>query len=161
MSRPCTFRRIYETPRIVCYKPAGIPMSALEEVRLGLDELEAVRMADLEGLYHEAAAERMGVSRQTFGNIVESARKKIADALVNGKALVIEGGRVTVAAREFVCLACANDWLIPFGEQRPEKCPCCGSENIHRNWSPAPDSKDSAPRGCGGRRKRCGRHGNE
>jgi predicted DNA-binding protein (UPF0251 family) len=132
-------------------------MSTLEEVRLGLDELEAVRMADLEGLYHEEASERMGISRQTFGNIVESARKKIADALVNGKALVVEGGRVTVMAREFTCLACAYIWPIPFGEKRPEKCPSCGSDNIHRNWQTAPDSGDSAPRGCGRRMRRCGR----
>jgi len=76
------------------FKPRGIPLSALEEVVLGLDEMEAVRLADGEGLYQEQAAEKMGISRQTFGRIIESAHKKIAEALVAGKALRIEGGEI-------------------------------------------------------------------
>jgi predicted DNA-binding protein (UPF0251 family) len=67
-------------------------VDSLEEVRLTLDELEAVRLADLEGLYQEDAARKMDISRQTFGNIVNSAHKKIADVLLNAKALKIEGG---------------------------------------------------------------------
>jgi predicted DNA-binding protein (UPF0251 family) len=66
----------------------------LEEVNLTLDELEAVRLADLEGLYQEDAARKMDISRQTFGNIINSAHKKIADVLLNAKALKIEGGMV-------------------------------------------------------------------
>jgi predicted DNA-binding protein (UPF0251 family) len=67
-------------------------MRMLEQVALTVDELEALRLADLEGLYQEQAAEEMGVSRQTFGRILEAAHKKVADALVGGKALSIEGG---------------------------------------------------------------------
>lgn len=77
------------------FKPQGVPLSMLEEVVLTDDELEAVRLADVEGLYQEQAAEQMAVSRQTFGRILESAHTKIGDALVNGKALCIEGGHVT------------------------------------------------------------------
>jgi len=66
----------------------------LEEVKITLDELESVRLADYDGLYQEDAAKKMNVSRQTFGNIVNSAHKKIADALLNAKALKIEGGVV-------------------------------------------------------------------
>jgi predicted DNA-binding protein (UPF0251 family) len=66
----------------------------LEEVNLALDELEAVRLADLEGLYQENAAKKMNISRQTFGNIIERAHRKIADVLLNAKALKIEGGIV-------------------------------------------------------------------
>lgn len=77
-------------------KPAGIPARELEEVRLALDEAEALRLADLEGLYQEAAARCMGVSRQTFGRIVETARRKVADAILNGKALRVDGGKVTI-----------------------------------------------------------------
>jgi predicted DNA-binding protein (UPF0251 family) len=66
----------------------------LEEVNLTLDELEAVRLADLEGLYQEEAARKMDISRQTFGNIINSAHKKIADVLLHAKALKIEGGIV-------------------------------------------------------------------
>jgi len=69
----------------------------LEEINLTLDELEAVRLADLDGLYQEDAAKKMDISRQTFGNIINSAHKKIADALLNGKALKIEGGPVKKA----------------------------------------------------------------
>jgi len=68
----------------------------LEEIPLTVDELEAVRLADLEGLYQEDAASRMAISRQTFGNIIASAHKKIADCLVNAKALKIEGGAVQI-----------------------------------------------------------------
>ena len=94
MPRPRNCRRICQKPASNYYKPRGIPLSALELVNLTFDELEAVRLADLEGLYQEEAAEKMNVSRQTFGRIIESAHKKIADALVNGKALSIEGGNI-------------------------------------------------------------------
>jgi len=69
-------------------------MDMLEEVNLALDELEAVRLADWEGLYQETAAKKMGISRQTFGNIINSAHRKIADVLLNARALKIEGGVV-------------------------------------------------------------------
>lgn len=74
-------------------------MSDLEEVVLHVDEYEALRLADLEGLYQEEAALRIGVSRQTFGRLIESARRKTADAVVNGKALRIEGGPVAQRPR--------------------------------------------------------------
>jgi predicted DNA-binding protein (UPF0251 family)/predicted Fe-Mo cluster-binding NifX family protein len=73
-----------------------MPACGLDEVTLGFDEAEALRLADLEGLYQEAAANRMGVSRATFGRIVESARRKTADAILNGKTLRLEGGAISV-----------------------------------------------------------------
>jgi len=94
MVRPVCCRRIGFAPGVRYFKPRGIPLTELEEVILGMDELEAVRLADLEGLYQEQAAERMEISRQTFGRIIEMAHRKISDALVNGKALRIEGGEV-------------------------------------------------------------------
>ena len=94
MPRPRRFRRVGCQPVSNFYKPRGIPLSSLEIVNLTVDELEAVRLADMEGLYQEQAAEKMNVSRQTLGRILESAHKKIADALVNGKALSIEGGQI-------------------------------------------------------------------
>ena len=66
---------------------------------LGIDELEALRLADLEGLYQEDAARQMNVSRQTFGRIVAAARKKVAEALVRGRSLRIEGGEVEMVGR--------------------------------------------------------------
>ena len=97
MPRPQNFRRIGGVPCCRVYKPQGVPRSALQQVILTEDEWEAVRLADGEGLYQEQAAERMNISRQTFGRIIDSARKKIADALTGGKALVIEGGAVEMA----------------------------------------------------------------
>lgn len=93
MSRPKCLRHVRGTPDKNYFKPRGIPVSDLEEISLPLDEFEAVRLADFEGLYHMEAAARMNISRQTFGRIVASARRKIADALINGKALRIEDGR--------------------------------------------------------------------
>ena len=77
-------------PNALYFKPRGIPLVQLEEVCLSLDELEAVRLADYEGLYHEQAAERMTISRPTFGRILGGARRKLAEALLEGKALRIE-----------------------------------------------------------------------
>ncbi|MBN1362154.1 MAG: DUF134 domain-containing protein [Sedimentisphaerales bacterium] len=97
MPRPRQCRRVGKLPQATYYKPRGVPLRLLECVELTLDELEAVRLADLVGLYQEEAAAKMNVSRQTFGRIVEVAHKKIADALVHGKALSIQGGIVEVA----------------------------------------------------------------
>jgi predicted DNA-binding protein (UPF0251 family) len=116
------------------FKPRGIPLAGLVEVAVSLDELEALRLADLDGLYQDGAAARMGVSRATFGRIVESARRKVADALVHGKALRIEGGSVAWAqGRLFRCESCRHEWSAPFGTGRPGACPSCGSEAFLRS----------------------------
>ena len=96
MVRPFKCRHVCGNPQADYFKPRGIPICDLEEIGLTLDEFEAVRLADLEGLYQDNAAKKMKISRQTFGNIIESAHKKIADAIVNSKALKIEGGIVKV-----------------------------------------------------------------
>ncbi|MDO8836748.1 MAG: DUF134 domain-containing protein [Vicinamibacterales bacterium] len=98
MPRPFCHRRIAGQPAASIFKPVGIPMTDLDEVVMTLDEFEAVRLADLGKLYQERAAEQMGVSRPTFSRIVESAHAKIADAIVHGKAIRIEGGPVEVDA---------------------------------------------------------------
>lgn len=96
MPRPPCCRRIAHSPRATLFKPAGVPASFLDEVVLGVDELEALRLADLEGLYQEEAAARMGISRSTFGRVVEQAHQIVARALVHGLALRIAGGAVRV-----------------------------------------------------------------
>jgi len=83
-------RQIGFEPDTVCYKPCGKRGSMLERIVLGHDELEALRLADFEGLYQEACAERMGISRSTFSRILQSAHKKVADALLHGKILMIK-----------------------------------------------------------------------
>ncbi len=96
MPRPKCCRHICGVPDAIYFKPRGIPSAELEEVILTLDEYEAIRLADFEQLYQAQAAIRMNISRQTFGRIIESAHKKIADVLISGKALKIEGGEVSV-----------------------------------------------------------------
>ena len=96
MPRPRQCRRVARLPEVTYYKPRGIPLSVLQHVELTVDEFEAIRLADLEHLYQEEAARRMNISRQTFGRILDAAHAKVADALVNGKALSIDGGPVEV-----------------------------------------------------------------
>ncbi len=97
MPRPCRRRLVAGVPQVTYYKPQGVPLRMLEQVVLGIDELEALRLADLEGLSQEEGGQRMNVSRPTFGRIVETARRKVAQALVGGLALRIEGGNVAFA----------------------------------------------------------------
>jgi uncharacterized protein len=130
MSRPIKCRKIENQPRAEFFKPAGIPLHHLEQVDLTVDELEAVRLADLEGFYQDRAAEQMNISRQTFGNILNSAHRKIADAIVNAKAVRIGGGVITWAARTFTCSACHHQWSLPCGTGGPENCPACGGGDI-------------------------------
>jgi len=91
--RPKKERNIACTIDAKYFKPRGIPMSELSEIVLLADEVEAIRLADHESLYQEEAAVKMKISRQTFGRIIESAHAKIADALINGKALKLEDGQ--------------------------------------------------------------------
>lgn len=91
MSRPCKCRHIESEPAVRYFKPRAVPLCELEETELSLAEFESLRLADHEGLYQQEAAGRMGISRQTFANIVHEARRKVADALVNGRALKILG----------------------------------------------------------------------
>ncbi len=99
MPRPFCRRRVSQRPVAAIFKPVGIPVRDLDEVVMSLDEFEAMRLADLEGLYQEQAAARMNVSRPTFGRIIDSARRKVAEVLVHGKALRIEGGPVQLEGR--------------------------------------------------------------
>lgn len=99
MARPFSCRRIAGRPAASVFKPVGIPVRELEEVLMTLDEFEAMRLASLDGLYQEQAAAQMNISRPTFSRIIESAHRKVADALAHGKALRIEGGPVQIGKR--------------------------------------------------------------
>jgi predicted DNA-binding protein (UPF0251 family) len=106
----------------VLFKPGGVP--AVSQVRMTLDEFEAIRLADLEHLLQERAASRMGVSRPTFGRILAAARRKVAEALVLGRALRIEGGNADLATpRHGRCPFCAHRCR----PESPEHCARCAS----------------------------------
>ena len=102
MARPQKCRRVEFLPNVNYFKPAGVPLRKLEEVCMSIEEVEAVRLKDLEGLEQEAGAEKMNISRPTYQRVLASARQKIADALLNGKAIRIEGGNFEIAMRKTI-----------------------------------------------------------
>ena len=135
MARPRTCRCVDFIPSVVYFKPRGIPMVDLEEVCLLVEELEAVRLKDGEGLEQEECGRLMKVSQPTFHRVLESARRKIAEALVQGKAIRIEGGDFEMAERKFACRSCGHSWEVPFctGQRGIDMtCPNCASRDIHR-----------------------------
>jgi len=138
-----------EKRRIIChdhqgyfFKPRAVQMVELEVVEISQDEIEVLRLCYSEMLYQEKAAEIMAVSRQTVGRILNQAIAKVTDALLNGKALEINGGNVIIM-RKFTCADCSRAWEIPLGTRRPAICPECDSANIHRSE----DDRDWARRG--------------
>ena len=134
MVRPQKDRFVAFNPHTSYFKPRGIPLLDLDEVRLTVDEREALRLSDLIGLSQEEAGRRMGVSRATFGRIIQKARRAVADAIINGKAINIEGGnyKMTTKERIFECDACERRWSEPPGTGRPERCPHCQSRKLFR-----------------------------
>ncbi len=135
MPRTPKWRHVENIPHHNYFKPAGVPLRELEEVILNVEELEALRLKDVEGLEQEACAERMKVSRPTFQRILTSARSKVAEALTGAKAIRIEGGRFKLNMRHFKCSNCSHSWEVPFGTGQRGKdlaCPRCESQNIFR-----------------------------
>ena len=96
MARPKICRTVCCEPSVNYFKPRGIPLTELDRVSLAVDELEALRLKDFEGMEQERAAATMSVSQPTFHRILQSAHSKVADALVNGKAIRIEGGKYVI-----------------------------------------------------------------
>jgi uncharacterized protein len=136
MARPPIERVITGLPPVTLFKPAGVPGHELEHVPLTVDELEAMRLVDLEGLSHEQAASAMGVSRQTVGRVLEAARATVTEALVSGKAIVIGGGQFRVEPRVLCCRSCKFSWLPGSSDGPPIVCPSCGSANVNACWRP-------------------------
>ncbi len=133
MPRPKKQRHIVCNPDVCYFKPRGVPLRELEEVALTVDEYEAIRLADLWGLSHEEAGRRMGVSRATFGRIIQNARRVVAEALVNGMAIRIEGGNYLAAngrATAYVCEECGNTWKELPDKCGDLKCPRCSQDKV-------------------------------
>lgn len=159
MPRPPIERTVSGLPRITLFKPAGVPARDLEQLQLGVDELEAIRLVDLEGLSHEQAAEVMGVSRQTVGRVLERGRGRVAEALVGGKAILIGGGQYRVEPRRLRCFVCQARWTDT-GEVPAPACPECGATDVAICWGPgdrcgqgrgrAQEGQGPGPRGGGG-----------
>ena len=140
MGRPLLWRRVNFIPPITYFKPAGVPLTTLQEVCLSVEEAEAIRLKDLEGLEQEECAQRMSVSRSTFARVLASARQKMADALLNGKAIRIEGGNFEMALSRFRCIN-GHEWNVPFQvmiNTPPQFCPTCNTPSIMPLQPPGP-----------------------
>jgi predicted DNA-binding protein (UPF0251 family) len=153
MGRRHLWRKVSFIPPVTRFKPAGIPLAMLGEVNLLVEEAEAIRLKDLEGLEQEECARKMNVSRTTFSRILDSARQKIANALLNGKAIRIEGGNFEMAERRFKCVA-GHEWAVPFEtmiSNPPEFCPMCETPSI---MPLLPPGMGRGSGGWGGRHRR-------
>ena len=127
MPRPKKWRKISFEPECTLFKPCGVPKSELETISIMLEELEAMRLKDIQGLNQAECAELMSVSRQTFQNIIESARKKAALALTTGKGIHITGGKYTYNICTYTCQACGEEFSMNF--EGEAVCPTCGASN--------------------------------
>jgi len=156
MGRQPLWRRVDFIPRVTYFKPTGVPVAQLQEVRLSVEEAEAIRLKDREGLGQDQCAQRMSISRTTFHRILVLARQKIADALLNGRAIRIAGGNFEMTVRRFRCDN-GHEWEVPFEvmiNTPPQFCPTCNTPSIMALWPWGP----AWGRGDGGRRHRGGRN---
>ena len=153
MARPIKWRKIENVPSVLNFVPSEKETEGLKNT-LKMEELEAIRLKDLEGLEQGECAERMEVSRPTFQRILISAREKIADSLINGKAINVEGGNFTRNICPVKCMDCGKIWMESFENLESIKngkytCPACGSLKVACE-------KASQGRFC---RRNCCRHG--
>jgi predicted DNA-binding protein (UPF0251 family) len=149
MVKPRKKRNVLHPPWMHTFGPHGhdFPGSG-QEVVLSVDEYESIRLADHENLKQEEAAARMNISRPTFTRLIDSARKKIADAMVNGKIIKIKGGSYIFLKNRLRCMSCGNMWDIDSSSQ-VKNCPSCGGSQIEDCGS-----KFGMGRGLGHRRGR-------
>ena len=129
MPRPIRNRIVHEPPLFTEFKPIGIPARSLEQVKLSLDEYEAIRLADQLGLSHEEAAGEMGISRPTFSRLIEKSRKKLAEFIFGGKLLTIDGGNIHFRKNILRCHDCGHMFKINIDTPITE-CPECHSKNL-------------------------------
>jgi len=143
MPRPPKSREVRQLPLATYFKPAGVPARNLEEVALTVGEVEALRLSHLENLDQHSCAERLNVSRSTVQRMLERVHRKLADAVMNGKAIRIEGGPFQLSLR-LTCEDCGSSWSARVESESESRliCPSCRAE---------------APVPRGGRRGRRGR----
>ena len=129
MPRPKNNRIVHNPPLFADFKPAGYKANMLKRTALTLDEYEAFRLADFIGLSHEEAAAEMEISRSTFSRLIEKSRRKIAELIVKGNSLVIEGGNVHFKNNIIRCLDCEHMFNTRI-ELSFSECPECNSNNV-------------------------------
>lgn len=128
MARPRIFRRISGKPKITCFKPEKEDPDSLEPIEITIDEFEAIRLRDYHDVQQKKSADIMGISQPTFHRILDSARKKISRALIEGNPIIIMGGEHINDQKKYKCNICGFEWSNPKKEY--DKCPECDSTNI-------------------------------
>lgn len=129
MPRPKKLRRVGKMPQFKYFKPTGVKKGNLEEVNLKVEELEALRLKDIEGMHQIDCAHKMNISRQTFQLIIDEAHRKVAKALIEGMSIHIDGGDYAVDVCQYRCDACGSKLDLVFGLESNE-CPICGHTNL-------------------------------
>lgn len=129
MPRPQKKRSVHRPPLYSGFKPVGVGVRYLENLALTLDEFEAIRLADYEGKDHNESAGKMGISRSTFSRLVERARNKVAQFLIEGKYLQIDGGAVHFLGNVIRCEDCGYLLNLTL-DLEATRCPDCGSKNL-------------------------------
>jgi len=129
MARPQNNRKVHTPPLFSGFKPVGVKRSELQSVNLSLDEYEAIRLADKLGLSHLYASQEMNISRSTFSRLIEVARSKVADFIISGRFLQIEGGNIHFEKNYIKCKKCGHMFKVAIDEQI-SSCPKCGSVDI-------------------------------
>ena len=122
-------RIVHAPPLFTEFKPIGVRVKDLKQIPISLDEFESVKLADYQGLTHAEGADEMGVSRSTFTRMVERARKKIADFIIEGHVLVVEGGNVHFRNNIIRCGSCGHMFKIAINNSI-DACPACNSTDL-------------------------------
>ena len=128
MARPVNPRKVFSRPKIKGFIPMGFYASDLDTIYLSIEEYESIRLKDYLGLSQLESSEHMGVSRPTLTRIYEKARKKIAEALCEGKQVLIQGGNIVYLEKWFRCDNCGSKFNTK--GKNNEDCPLCGNKNI-------------------------------
>jgi predicted DNA-binding protein (UPF0251 family) len=126
MPRPKKEKLVNKPPLYSCFKPVGIRRDMLEDITLEIGEFEVIRLTDYEGLDQSDAAAEMGISRSTVSRLVDTARKKVATFLIEGRALQIEGGKIHFRDNVLKCKSCGHLFNVKMGAQLT-RCPACDS----------------------------------
>jgi uncharacterized protein len=148
MVRPRRIRRIFFQPNVTYFKPAGVPMVNLKESSLSFDELEAIRLIDSEGLDQTQSAKKMKISQSTLSRLLKEGRKKLADAIIQGNSIKIQGGNFKMAQPRGRGLGIGRGFsgggrMGGFAEGPSGNCICpkCGHKEAHQIGVPCYQKK--------------------
>ena len=152
--RPKRHRKIETPPTLKGFKPMGVPFRLSQDVVLQYEEYEAIKLTDYKNMSQEEAAKAMDVSRPTFTRIYEKARKKVAEAFVEGKTILFEGGNVAFDKQWYRCNQCHT--VFHADEDIQKKCQACGSEDIEHINESLNQWRHGHGKGHGGQQRRQG-----